>query len=283
MKKKVDLNLESNDIRNLFKRFSLRTLDSLDIILMWVKRHNMNTTDIAYREVYKATNVGHHVDKTEEQDYIDKINNFDLSEVDSSIENLSKDELVYLLDLIEDALSNMSVKNTLEVGIMPSLLITSTSIRAQIAEIDRYNSDLSDDELKSLFNKYDVVELCFFDTIFEYVYNIDIERVKYIKDKIYNTKKKTAISLPVHNLLDLSKKNNLLTDRELNFLLKIVSGASFYLQTVQELADEFKISDDFPYDEYPIKEIYSLEESIALEQEERLFNQPKMKQRETIA
>ena len=63
----------------------------------------------------------------------------------------------------------------------------------------------------------------------------------------------------------------------------VIDGSKTNITAPGISGNVFKISDDFPYDEYPIKEIYSLEESIALEQEERLFNQPKMKQRETIA
>ena len=51
MSKKIDFDIDPSKIEELFGKYSLRTLDSLDVVLMWVRKYRMDATNDAFRNV----------------------------------------------------------------------------------------------------------------------------------------------------------------------------------------------------------------------------------------
>ena len=117
-------------------------------------------------------------------------------------------------------------------------------------------------------------------TIFNYVNDYDIKDALAIRHEVCINKFedcKKSFELPVKpkgfTLLSLTKKNNLLTDKELNYLYQLVSNASFYLSTVREYTYEFV---DIDEKEYPIDIVNKLESLLYEENEMRKYSRNKV-------
>lgn len=283
MSKKEKFNLGTKDIKHLFSRYSILTLNSLDIVLMWVKGYRMDTTDQAFSLAYKSINTGKKEDLDEETDYKKKLADFDLSELDSSLDELSEEELIYLSNLIKDAMSNMAINGFLEKPILPKLKSISDSIDSQLSRLVEFNQSLTDDELKEFFNKYDLMELYAFGTLFEFVYNINLERIERAYYQVVVEKEENGDAKPKnYNIKSIINKVSLLSDKELNFLATFMEDAALYFQTMYEFADMYEITEDFSNDQYPSTEVYNMVDYINNEQKQRLFN-PIQKRKGTIA
>ncbi len=87
---------------------------------------------------------------------------------------------------------------------------------------------LNDDEIRELLNKYDREELEYLDSVFFFAMSHDLKRVREIADEIYNKK--------AYNYnQDITKKNNLLSYKELNFLYNIAMDGSICAANVDEI------------------------------------------------
>lgn len=132
------------------------------------------------------------------------------------------------------------------------------------------NLDMSQEELETFFNKYNIIELEEFNKIFENVKDYELEEVLTAARKVYKEKWEACLAeyeIPVRhynfNVLDITKKNNLLSDKEIIFLNTLVENASLFVSSIQEYQEVYKnIIDDFSCDEYEIEKILKLEEEL---------------------
>ena len=84
MSKKMEFDIDPSEIKDLFEGYSLKTLDSLGIILMWVRKYHMADLNEVFKELYIGDITGKE-DEFDNDEYIKKVNSFNLSEVDKSI------------------------------------------------------------------------------------------------------------------------------------------------------------------------------------------------------
>lgn len=273
MGKKMEFDIDPSMIRDLFEGYSLTTLDSLGVILMWVRKYRMADTNEAFKEVYKGDTSGKWEDDFKDENYIRKVNNFDLSEVDKSINKLTDKQLKFLYDILEEAVSHMEPHDTIEMPIVPSILITTFNIKQKMMEEDKHRNRLTNKEMKDFFRKYDITELKSFEIIFRYVYeNEDIGRIMHNRDEVLHAKMNTNPNdISEYSLSKLTAKNDILTDQELNFLLSLLSSAAFFLSVTSDLATIYEVTEDMEYDSYHRNAIYKMLEDTAADQEERLI------------
>ena len=157
-------------------------------------------------------------------------------------------------------------------------------------EIIYYGEEIqmTKEELKKFFSKYNVVELEAFKMLFECNKDTDITGVLSTYRKIYN-KKYEEISndydgIARHypfSVLDLMYKQELLNDKELLFLKELVEPASMYLDTMNTIYNDYNGSkEELGFDPTrEINEMSKLSTSIEKEISKRKTNQ-KTKQKE---
>lgn len=128
---------------------------------------------------------------------------------------------------------------------------------------------LSEEELVSFFNKYDIVELNSFIPIFKYIYTFDIDDVTDAFKSVYS-KKAEGINcdklLFFSNISIISNKNGSLTDRELEFLSALSRSVSLCLADIER--------SDVRKERYQVDR---LSDSVDYEMEQRrIKNRPKL-------
>ena len=273
MSKKMEFDIDPSEIKDLFEEYSLKTLDSLGIILMWVRKYHMDDLNEVFKELYTGDITGKWEDAFDDDEYIKKVNSFDLSEVDKSIDRLTDKQLKFLFDIFEEAVSHMESHDTIEAPIIPTILISAFNIKQKLIDDDKYRDKLTNKEMKDFFRKYDITELKSFDVIFRYVYeNEDIGRIMHNRDEVLRAKMNTnPDDISEYSLSKLTAKNDILTDQELNFLLSLLSSATFFLSVTSDLATIYEVTEDMEYDSYHRNAIYKMLEDTAAAQEERLI------------
>lgn len=128
---------------------------------------------------------------------------------------------------------------------------------------------LSEEELVSFFNKYDIVELNSFIPIFKYIYTFDIDDVTDAFKSVYS-KKAEGINcdklLFFSNISIISNKNGSLTDRELEFLSALSRSVSLCLADIER--------SDVRKERYQVDK---LSDAVDYEMEQRrIKNRPKL-------
>ena len=125
--------------------------------------------------------------------------------------------------------------------------------------------DITDNELKDFFNKYNLIELESFNLIFEYCYDYDITDVLKIARIVYNEKYNSCadeFETPIRHMTfktsDIKEKNNLLNDKELKFLYDLTESAVMCLESIKHFDVEAEIID-----------LSKLDDSISTEIENR--------------
>ena len=128
---------------------------------------------------------------------------------------------------------------------------------------------LSEEELVSFFNKYDIVELNSFIPIFKYIYTFDIDDVTDAFKSVYSKKAQGMDCnklLLFSNISIIGNKNNLLTDRELEFLSALSRSVSLCLADIER--------SDVRKERYQVDR---LSDSVDYEMEQRrIKNRPKL-------
>ena len=87
---------------------------------------------------------------------------------------------------------------------------------------------MSKEEIEVFFNKYNISELEAFKVIMQYVYDYEKEEIEKILNSVKNNKEqnyKEVCPKEEFNLSNITDKNDLLNDKELVFLYKIVNDA----------------------------------------------------------
>lgn len=125
--------------------------------------------------------------------------------------------------------------------------------------------DITDNELKDFFNKYNLIELESFNLIFEYCYDYDITDVLKIARIVYKEKYNSCadeFEVPIRHMnfktSDIKEKNNLLNDKELKFLYNLTESAVMCLESIKHFDVEAELID-----------LSKLDDSISAEIENR--------------
>ena len=98
--------------------------------------------------------------------------------------------------------------------------------------------NMSKEELEGFFNKYNISELEAFKVIMQYVYYYEKEEIEIILNSVKNNKEqnyKEVCFKEEFNLSNITDKNDLLNDKELVFLYKIVNDALLCLSSIKHM------------------------------------------------
>lgn len=101
---------------------------------------------------------------------------------------------------------------------------------------------MSKEELEGFFNKYNISELEAFKVIMQYVYDYEKEEIEKILNSVKNNKEqnyKEVCFKEEFNLSNITDKNDLLNDKELVFLYKIVNDALLCLSSIKHMDVEY--------------------------------------------
>lgn len=102
---------------------------------------------------------------------------------------------------------------------------------------------MSKEELEGFFNKYNISELEVFKVIMQYVYDYEKEEIEKILNSVKNNKEqnyKEVCPKEEFNLSNITDKNDLLNDKELVFLYKIVNDALLCLSSIKHMDVEYE-------------------------------------------
>lgn len=102
---------------------------------------------------------------------------------------------------------------------------------------------MSKEELEGFFNKYNISELEAFKVIMQYVYDYEKEEIEKILNSVKNNKEqnyKEVCFKEEFNLSNITDKNDLLNDKELVFLYKIVNDALLCLSSIKHMDVEYE-------------------------------------------
>lgn len=103
--------------------------------------------------------------------------------------------------------------------------------------------NMSNKELEVFFNKYNILELNAFKVIMQYVYDYEKEEIEIILNSVKNNKEqnyKEVCFKEEFNLSNITYKNDLLNDKELVFLYKIVNDALLCLSSIKHMDVEYE-------------------------------------------
>lgn len=269
---KKELNLKYEEIKKLFERYDMYTLDSIDLISKFVNDYELKDTNLAFINVYnkKYQENKDNLEGRNEYDYITRVLNFNIDEIINSMEDLSKEELKYLNDLVKSAICYIK-ENKIESSILPKLKEFMVYHDKELINYLKPTIDyLNEEEIKEYFNKYSVTELELYDLILENVKTYNVRDIKRIKKKVYEEKYKVLTDefevgmLPIGITVEvLSRKDKVLNEKELNFFHDLVEDASNYLDSIQEYENEYKeVCEEFDSGDYPVVAMSNLLDSI---------------------
>lgn len=266
----------------------LSELDSIDLLLGYVKKYDLKLINSVFTNLYQQK-WDKYSDKFEginEYDYITRINNFDISKLLTSIE-LNPYELIFFKKIMKDALITIkNNKNPLDLKIMPNLekalqnvnnrlnYLGDLSELTDINVLDTYdyhdelsyddydmgindldklyasNEKITEEELENMFQKFNVIEIEEFDSIFEHIETYNIETIMDISNKVKNEKVKNekvnnefkefdVFDRPYnYNIGSLYCKKDILSEKELKLLCILLKDAILNY----EEHDDFKAS-----------------------------------------
>ena len=103
--------------------------------------------------------------------------------------------------------------------------------------------NMSNKELEIFFNKYNILELNAFKVIMQYVYDYEKEKIEIILNSVKNNKEqnyKEVCFKEEFNLSNITDKNDLLNDKELVFLYKVVNDALLCLSSIKHMDVEYE-------------------------------------------
>lgn len=234
--------LSFDELKKLFDKFSLDSLESLYVLI------SESDIDVwsAYSNVYKKKfePCRDEYEGINEYDYLCRLHNFCIKEIEDNIIAFTQKELKFLEFLLKN--NGINDKN-----IFDTLL-----------------SNIFERNLEIFFNKYSFSELNSFKVILGYICDDYVTDVFKVFNKVFE--KKSNDKFTDCNLLNILKKNNKLSDEEFLFLYKLVSDASCFLSSVQDYSYVYEsMIDDFDINEYPILGMSKLENALCEELEKK--------------
>lgn len=270
--------LDLDGQKKLFNRYNIYTLDSMDLIYDMIDENTPIGFKIILDKKYEENR--DNFEGMNEYTYETRVDNFNISEIINSLEDLSDEEFAYITRPIFRAISKENEGNEEISPILPQLLEFQTSQSNEVAKrfTPIYKEMLLKD-IKSFFFKFSTASLENFDSILDYTNHEQLDDIKRVRDEAYESIKRKYKNNPVASLSNTDNfkfymfAGNLdkLNDLELDFFHDLVETASMYLNCIQEYPDYYKEEiEDFNLEEYPIKEMHELLDAIKKEESKRI-------------
>lgn len=270
--------LDLDGQKKLFNRYNIDTLDSIDLIYDIIGENTPIGFNIIFDKKYEENR--DNFEGRNEYTYGTRIDNFDISEITNSLEDLSDEEFAYITRPLFKAISTIN-PNDEEKIILPKLAEFQTSQSNEVAKrfTPIYKEMLLKD-IKSFFFKFSTATLENFDSILDYTNHEQLDDIKRVRDEAYESIKRKYRNNPVASLSNTDNfkfymfAGNLdkLNDLELGFFHNLVETASMYLDCIQEYSDYYKEEiEDFNLEEYPVKQMSELLDTIEKEKERRIL------------
>ena len=266
--------LEFEEQKALYDKFSVDTLESLDTLYYYVLEEKTPMSfNIIYQKKYEenADNYNGREEMTENI-YLD---NFDITEINNTLKDLSDQELAFISKPIYKAISNIDPcdpESKIGNKLKEFDKVFQQEIKKRFTPI--YEGMLLKD-VKNFFYKFSLAALENFDRILDYTGHERLDEIKRVKEEAYKSKKKKYTNNVVTTISDVldfeyykfAGKIEELTDLELDFFHSLVNDASTYFNCLEEHSDYYKESiKDFNINNYPIKEMEELLKLIEQEQ-----------------
>jgi hypothetical protein len=217
----------------LYKKLSKESIDSLELL-----------------EVRKEVSEGNKDPRIlNTSKYLKILDNFDISEIVNNIEIFDEEELKYLKGILRYSVNNkaMCYKGIIDLSLP---------------------LDLSEEELRKMLSKYSITELLLLSDVLVYVQDEDLTVLYKVYNEVFNTKTKKNIEeldrFPYerHSIVDIMKKNNKLSDKEITYLHKLVDDVNNYLSSIDE--DEYSVNNDsFNIHDYPFIEVQYMKKVLS--------------------
>ena len=271
--------LNYDDQKQLYEKYSVDTLESLDTLYYYVLEENAPMAlNYIYQKKYEE-NADNYNGREELTESI-LLDNFDISEITNSLKDLSDQELAVIAKPIYKAISKTGLTNP-ESNIEKQLIEYD---KAHQNEIEKrftpiYKGMLLKD-VKTFFLKFSLTGLEFFDNILDYTSHERIDEIRRVKNEALDIKHKrytnnitnTLSTVRNCNLTQFKSSFSALTDFELEFLHTLVEDATMHLNRIKDYPDYYKEEiENFDINNYPIELINKL---LKLVEEEQTINRP---------
>ena len=247
-------------LKEIFDECNIDELNSFGILLTCVEGYDLENTNNAYKDAYeeKISKLG-----GSKSDYSTIMSNFDITGIIELIDVYNQNEINYFKRLLQSAIGNLISNDKVELEIMHKLLKNLDQLSIMTNNLDELEYKLNEDELTDLFNKYNFYELEAFDKIFEYVFDYDLYNIVEIKDEVLREKDLYAKQGDDY-ILNMSKKNKKLSNKELRFLIQLLDNSCYNL-----VSDMYKYRLNDKYHKDLETSISNLHESMLEEMDNR--------------
>ena len=278
MKKDKKL-LSYEEEKKLFDKFSLDTLDSIDLLYDAAEQESPTSFSVIFDKKYEEEAKKGNFEGRNEITRGTRIDNFDITEITDKFDELTKKERKYIMLLIEVAIDKINPDQT-EFKIIPKLAeCVKTYAEAVKNETTILSCGMTIGDLEHFFKKFNLAELEVLEPVLVYNDHPDIEEIRKIKEKVHNAKimeaskpgsyraRSTRNSVRIN---DLQRKNYKLTNKELGLFHDLVEITAGYLDSIELYEEEYQSqNEEFDACYYPLSDqVYSLLDSI----EEELKN-----------
>ena len=281
--------LDLNEQKKLFDRYSINTLESLELIYEIIGEDTPIGFDIIFNKKYEENRDNY--EGRNEYTYGTRLHNFDMSEIMDSLDDLSDQEFAYLTNPLFKALSVIK-EDQPEAVLIPKIfaykMAQEKSLNNRFTPV--YKGMLLKD-IKSFFFKFSTAALENFDNILDYTNHERLNDIKRVKDEAYDSNIRKYKNNPVTSLSNISCFKfpmfagciERLTDLELDFFHDLVETASMYLDCIQDYSDYYKEEiEDFNLADYPVKEMRELLNTIEKEYDRRILLKAPSNEKEKI-
>jgi len=228
------LDISNERMINLLDEFNLDELDSLDVLLSQAKSINIDIINKAFINVMIKKWDAHRseYEGMNEYDNITRKINFDVTTIPDHV--LNQYECVFFKKIMKDAIKNIKIdKNSTYLEIVPNIEEALKKINSSLNKKIDITSMISDEELKTMFNKFDVIEIKKLNKIFEFNEEYNTEKMLDIGNKVYEEKidnrvlshEEAVKEYSYYDIIDLSNKKNELNEEELELLSDIIDDS----------------------------------------------------------
>ncbi|MBR5369805.1 MAG: hypothetical protein IK137_00710 [Bacilli bacterium] len=231
MKTNKDL-LEFEEQKKLYEKFSVDTLESLETLYYYILDEKPPLAfNIIYQKKYDE-NIDNYNGRNEITENI-AIENFNISEINSMLDDLSDQELAVISRPILKAISVINMSDY-ESSLIPKLIefqsVQQESISHRFTPI-AYG--MLPKDVKNFFSKFSYIGLDNFDKILDNTHHERLKDIKRVKNEALLIKRKkynnvttcTTTTISTYKLTDLKITLSSLTEIELSFFADLVKDA----------------------------------------------------------
>lgn len=215
---------------DLFNKFSIDTLDSLETILDY--SNNNSEYNVAVRSILrkKIEECREDFEGINEYDTITRMLNFSLSEIKYNVKNLTMEELLIIKEILESARINLSLEKIAE-SIIPIIKENEDAIDECLP------NSITDMEISKMLTKCNLFELYAIKILASNTFNLDVDTIFIVNNEYIRRQYEDGqdiefdmvqMEMGINSLINnLSKFNK----RELEFLYSLAFGLSMFMSS----------------------------------------------------